>query len=445
MSSEVAVSGASPTVSASSVDEKNVAEAACPPRKLQEARSTRGDENTGQNSAHSSPNQSRPNQSRPDQSGLHQSGSSPSGGSQAGGGQAGGSQSEGNQGRARTSGSKNGSRSERVLYGALDLGTNNCRLLIVEPDGDGFKVRDSFSRIVRLGEGLEQSGALSEEAMDRTIAALKVCAGKIRRARVGRVRCIATEACRKASNGSAFVRRVVRETGLRFEIIDGQAEAELAALGCENLFASSTQAALVFDIGGGSTELTWLQRDGAGPLEIAHVASYPLGVVTLAERYAGPGEYEHGYEPILAECLTALREFSQKISDLDQVDEIQLIGTSGTVTTLAAVHMGLPRYDRQRVDGCIMQMSDMMAVIYDLRQKSRSELAANHCIGVQRADLVLAGCAVMDALYQVFPAERVSVADRGLREGMLMRMMRRDRRRSQYRARRRQKAKRHGA
>lgn len=327
-------------------------------------------------------------------------------------------------------------RGEKTLYAALDLGTNNCRLLIVEPEETGFRVRDSFSRIVRLGEGLEQTGRLSEEAMERTIAALKVCAGKIRRTRVGRVRCIATEACRKAENGTEFVRRVIRETGLRLEIIDGRAEAELAALGCENLFAHHAQAALVFDIGGGSTELTWLVRAETGQLEISDVASFPLGVVTLAERHAGAGEYEHGYEPILDECLAALRGFSENIAGLDTLKEIQLIGTSGTVTTLAAVHMGLPRYDRRQVDGCIMEMSDLMAVIEDLRTKSRSELAANNCIGVQRADLVLAGCAIMDALYQIFPAPRVSVADRGLREGMLMRMIRRDKRRKRYRQRR---------
>ena len=319
------------------------------------------------------------------------------------------------------------------LYAALDLGTNNCRLLIVEPHGRTFRVRDSFSRIVRLGEGLESAGALSDDAMERTIAALKICASKIRRLHVSRIRCVATEACRQAKNGPAFIKRVQRETGLRLEIIDGQTEAKLAALGCENLFEEKATSVLVFDIGGGSTELTWLERGALGKFGVRDVASFPIGVVRLAERHAGAGDYEHGYDAIFDECSGYLKEFATRLGVDGEAGGIQLIGTSGTVTTLAAVHLGLERYDRSRVDGCIMQMSHMMTVISNLKDMSRTQLSENPCIGAQRADLVLAGCAVVDALYQIWPVEQVSVADRGLREGILLRMIRRDRRRGNYR------------
>ncbi len=322
-------------------------------------------------------------------------------------------------------------RGKHSLYAALDLGTNNCRLLIVEPHGRSFRVKDSFSRIVRLGEGLEANGALGEDAMERTIAALKICASKIRRLRVPRVRCVATEACRFAANGTAFIKRVQKETGLRLEIIEGGSEAELAALGCENLFADDAQSVLVFDIGGGSTELTLLGREGGSRFQIRDVASFPLGVVRLAERHAGPGEFDHGYDMIKQECLDVLEGFAAR-QDLRE-GSLQLVGTSGTVTTLAAVHLGLERYDRSRVDGCVMQMTDMMQVVSSLRHKGRSELAQNQCIGVQRADLVLAGCAVLEAIYEIWPTDRVSVADRGLREGILLRMIRRDHRRNRRR------------
>lgn len=322
-------------------------------------------------------------------------------------------------------------RGKKTLYAALDLGTNNCRLLIVEPQGRSFRVKDSFSRIVRLGEGLEANGALSEAAMERTIAALKICASKIRRLHVPRVRCVATEACRYATNGPAFIKRVQKETGLRLEIIDGNNEAELAALGCETLFADQAQSVLVFDIGGGSTELTLLERAGGARFQIKNVASFPLGVVRLAERHSGPGDFDHGYDAIRQECLEILSDFAGQ-QDGD-TGPLQLIGTSGTVTTLAAVHLGLEKYDRSQVDGCIMQMTDMMRVVSDLRSKGRMELAQNQCIGVQRADLVLAGCAVLDAIYEIWPSDSVSVADRGLREGILLRMIRRDSRRNKRR------------
>ena len=324
------------------------------------------------------------------------------------------------------------------FYAALDLGTNNCRLLIVEHDGNnGFLVRDGFSRIVRLGEGLDRAGRLSDNAMERTISALRICASKIRRASVKRMRCVATEACRDADNGAEFIKRVKRETGLSLEIIDGKAEAELAAIGCGSLFNADVDDIILFDIGGGSTEVSRSTRQENGFFKLTDSASLPLGVVRLAERHAGPGPYEHGYEGMLAESEARLKDFMDRQSDIADMRKVQIIGTSGTVTTLAAVQLGLAKYDRKVVDGCTIASRDITRVIGDLRRLSRDELAENPCIGKERADLVLAGCAVLEAIYNRWPVEQFSVADRGLREGLLMRMLAKDKRRTRYRRHRR--------
>ena len=334
-------------------------------------------------------------------------------------------------------GKKGRAPQNRRLYAALDLGTNNCRLLIVERDGnDGFRVRDGFSRIVRLGEGLERTGRLSDDAMNRTIAALRICASKIRRAGISRMRCVATEACRGAENGEAFIQRVKRETGLRLEIIDGKAEAELAAIGCGSLFNPDVDDIILFDIGGGSTEVSRMTRQPNNFFKLVDSASLPLGVVRLAERHAGDGPYEHGYEGMLDESETRLKDFMERQSDITDMARVQIIGTSGTVTTLAAVQLGLAKYDRNVVDGCTIAARDITRVIGDLRQLSRDELAENPCIGKERADLVLAGCAVLEAIYRRWPVTQFSVADRGLREGLLMRMIRKDSRNGRHNARR---------
>ena len=323
-----------------------------------------------------------------------------------------------------------GKASDPKLYAAIDLGTNNCRLLIVEATRSSFRVRDSFSRIVRLGEGLDKDGILSEEAMSRTLSALSICASKIRKAGVARVRCVATEACRNAENGADFVKRVRDETGLILEIIDGKAEAELATVGCGSLFENQADHIIVFDIGGGSTEIMRLDKEASGFFKLSDVASVPIGVVRLAERFGGPGPCDHGYDEMVQEARMQLREFFERQSMITDMEKLQIIGTSGTVTTLAALQLGLAKYDRNAVDGCKITASDVRCVIDDLRAKSRDELAANPCIGEQRADLVLAGCAVLDVIHEHWAVDAFSVADRGLREGILLRMIRRDRRRA---------------
>lgn len=307
------------------------------------------------------------------------------------------------------------------LLAALDLGTNNCRLLVARCEDDGFVVVDSFSRIVRLGEGLARTGRLSERAMSRTVAALRVCARIIARHRVARVRCVATEACRRARNGAAFLGRVERATGLRLEILGNEEEARLALLACLPLVEPGTPAVLMADIGGGSTELVWLARPAPElPAQIALTTSVPLGVVTLSETF-GPEPDAAAYAAMVEAVETRLAaiERTHGIGAQLAPGPMQMLGTSGTVTTLAAIHLGLRHYDRRRVDGLRVHFSALDAVAARLRGMTNVERLALPCIGSGRADLVVAGCAVLDALHRTWPIGALCVADRGVREGIL--------------------------
>lgn len=315
-------------------------------------------------------------------------------------------------------------------YGALDLGTNNCRLLVAAPTQDSFRVVDAFSRIVRLGEGLSRTGELSEAAQERAIAALKICATKLESKKVTRMRLIATEACRGARNGPAFLERVGRETGLQLEIVNRETEAKLAANSCAPLLDRTASGAILFDIGGGSSELAWLGKaadvDGGPPLApVQEWDSMPLGVVTLAERFGGENVTAEIFNAMVEDVLPRVKAFAEKANGAAH-GEIYLLGTSGTVTTLAGIHLELPRYDRRRVDGIWLSHEEVTNVVQKLCATSYAERVANPCIGVQRADLVLAGCAILEAIRQVFPCKRLRVADRGLREGMLVELMRAD-------------------
>jgi exopolyphosphatase/guanosine-5'-triphosphate,3'-diphosphate pyrophosphatase len=314
-----------------------------------------------------------------------------------------------------------------TAYAALDLGTNNCRLLIACPTHDGFRVIDSFSRIIRLGEGLSLTGRMSDAAMTRALSALSVCRDKIRSKRAARLRLIATEACRAAENGSEFCARVRDELGIALEVIDRETEAMLAVTGCLPLLDPQATGAVLFDIGGGSTEIIRLDRDPANPRAAPGISgwvSLPLGVVTLAERHGGTDVTPDLYDTMVAEVGTHLQPFAQAHGD--NLAGVHLLGTSGTVTTVAGIFLNLPRYDRRRVDGIWMTDHDVVATVQRLRAMSYQDRVTNACIGTERGDLVLAGCAILDAIRTAFPCPRLRIADRGLREGMLVQMMRED-------------------
>lgn len=316
----------------------------------------------------------------------------------------------------------------RQAYAALDLGTNNCRLLIARPSGPDFTVIDAFSRVVRLGEGLAMSGRLSDAAMERAMGALHICAEKLRRRNVQLARSVATEACRRAANGAEFIARVRAETGIALDIISAQEEARLAVLGCHVLLDRGTGPAIIFDIGGGSTELVLVEAGGAVP-RIIDWQSVPWGVVSLSDtigRDEGPSGEQRAnrYRAMRRTVLESFAPFAERISGARASTEtIRLLGTSGTVTTLASLHLELTHYDRRAVDGLIVPAPAMRAISDRLSTMPFDERRTLPCIGPDRADLVVAGCAILESILDIWPAAQLGVADRGIREGILRSLM----------------------
>ncbi|WP_245958404.1 Ppx/GppA phosphatase family protein [Pelagibacterium sediminicola] len=344
----------------------------------------------------------------------------------------------GDRGQRWTSAQKpQGPRRRRMpVYAALDLGTNNCRLLIARPTEHGFRVLDGFSRIVRLGEGLSQTGRLSDAAMERTIEALWMCRGKLAQHEGIRTRIIATEACRSAGNSQSFLNRIKREVGLEFEVVDRKTEAELAVIGCADLIDSDASGALLFDIGGGSSELAWLDFRGGRPKNRGKTASsirswqsLPVGVVSIAEKFGGVDVTPEIFEAMVDYVAGHLRQFRgrEKLRAMLVSHPIPFLGTSGTVTTLAGLHLGLDRYERAKVDGLWMRSEDVDATMRVLLAMNYERRMGNPCIGRERADLVIPGCAIFEAIRREWPCQRIRVADRGLREGILISMMSEDR------------------
>jgi exopolyphosphatase/guanosine-5'-triphosphate,3'-diphosphate pyrophosphatase len=322
-------------------------------------------------------------------------------------------------------------RVDQPCFAALDLGTNNCRLLIATPTGKSFRIVEAYSRIVRLGDGLSRTGRLDPDAMARAMAALKICAERVRRRNVVKIRAVATQACRAAENGSEFVDAVERDTGLQLQIILPEEEARLSVAGCLNLLDYGASAALVVDVGGGSTELSWVDltdpnfrnAPGLGNMPVRAWVSTPLGVVTLAERFPEPARASEAWFRAMVdhvkEQIGAFRG-ADSFRPVFEAGRAQLIGTSGAITSLAGMHLGLKRYERSRVDGLWLRRSDCEAAADKLMALDLEARAAEPCIGRDRADLVLAGAAILQAVQELWPCERVRVADRGLREGILL-------------------------
>jgi exopolyphosphatase/guanosine-5'-triphosphate,3'-diphosphate pyrophosphatase len=316
-------------------------------------------------------------------------------------------------------------------YAALDLGTNNCRLLIARPSGQrDFTVIDAFSRVVKLGEDLATTGRLSDAAMDRALGALSICADKLKRRKVRLARSVATEACRRAVNGSDFIERVRRETGIVLDIISAEEEARLAVLGCHILLEQGEGPAVIFDIGGGSTELVLLEPGAPETRRVPRILdwqSVPWGVVSLTDT-VGRGENCDAaraarYGEMRRIVSDSFAPFAERVAGAAAQDDIRLLGTSGTVTTLASLHLELPQYDRKAVDGLIVPAQSMRTISATLSQMSPAQRSELPCIGQDRADLVVAGCAILESILDLWPADRLGVADRGIREGILRSLM----------------------
>ena len=326
---------------------------------------------------------------------------------------------------------------KNAAFGAVDLGTNNCRLLVAKPTDDGFSVIDSYSRVVRLGAGLSSTGSLAQSSMDAAVEAIRVCADKMKHRGVRRWRCIATQACRQADNGAEFMARVKAETGLSFEIISPRVESRLAVMGCLSLADMSKDVVLVVDIGGGSSELSWVDVRKLKQGEdhrvhrppISAWASLPAGVVTLSEAIPEIGDSPEALAERYAAMKAHVFDLIQKAGCETRFTKAfaagkgHIIGTSGTITSLAGIHLGLPYYQRNKVDGLWMNSAHAISISRRMAALPVDERAKEPCIGHDRASLLVAGCAIMDVLLELWPAQRIRVADRGLREGMLMGLM----------------------
>jgi len=332
---------------------------------------------------------------------------------------------------------------DSTLYAALDLGTNSCRMLIARPRGSQFQVVDSFSKTVQLGVGLEASGRLSRVSMVRTIQALRICEKKIEKHGVTRMRLVATEACRRARNAKDFIRQVRRETGLALEIIAPEDEARLAVISCAPLVSPKTEQLLVVDIGGGSTELVWIDLSGVNPADrpraimrlhagfapmgdgaarVVDWISVPLGVATLKDQFADVDDDAARFALMSWFFEENLSSFSPYNAEHPR-EGFQIIGTSGTVTTVAASFLGLRRYDRAKVDGLRMTSDQIDTVIRDYLFLGPEGRRTDPRIGRDRHSLIMSGAAILQALMRIWPTDRLSVADRGLREGLLYAQM----------------------
>ncbi|HMS95725.1 MAG TPA: Ppx/GppA phosphatase family protein [Tabrizicola sp.] len=330
------------------------------------------------------------------------------------------------------------------LYAALDLGTNSCRMLVAQPLGSQFVIVDSFSKSVQLGARLEATGRLSRTSMGRTIQALRICEKKLQAHKVRRMRLVATEACRRARNAKDFLRQVRRETGLTLEIITPEEEARLAVISCAPLVSPTTEQLLVVDIGGGSTELVWIDLaavapedrpkaimrlhmgfDAQGEGAVARVVdwiSVPLGVATLKDQFIDVDDDAARFALMSWFFEEHLAKFSPYNAENPRLG-FQIIGTSGTVTTVAASFLGLRRYDRTKVDGLEMSSQQIDQVIREYLSLGPEGRRNDPRIGRDRQSLIMSGAAILQALMRIWPTDRLSVADRGLREGLLYAQM----------------------
>lgn len=311
-------------------------------------------------------------------------------------------------------------------YAAIDLGTNSCRLVVATPTTTSFRVVETFSKVVRLGEGIINDNQLSTQAMRRTINALKVCRGVINEySPIVASRFVATAACRRAKNVTQFVEMAKRDAGIELEVISSKEEARLSVVGCLPLLNRNIKRVLVFDIGGGSTQISLARVTDYGKTFIEGFVSLPYGVVTISEAFAGHEMSTLEYSTVVDRTQNILKEFEEKhhINEAIANQEIQVIGTSGTVTVIGAVHLKLPRYNRSAVDGIAISAPDVTATVNKIKTMGAEGRCKHPCIGQSKSDLTLAGCAIIEALTTFWPISEITVADRGIREGILLDMM----------------------
>lgn len=333
----------------------------------------------------------------------------------------------------RTSNRKHPKSNGQPIIAAIDLGTNSCRLLVAKIEGQTFRVIDSFSRVVRLGEGIQSTNMLTNDAIERTVEALKICKTKVVQNSVEIIRAVTTEACRRAGNSDLLIQRVQEEAGISLEVITPEEEARLALSGCAGILNSRIPYAIAFDIGGGSTEVMWLRineprrlhRRRFPIIEVIDCISLPYGVVTMSDYYSSRERASNVYHEIRKEVSSRLIDFSQRNGIFNHLEKrrIQMIGTSGTVTTLAAINMGLEKYDRRLIDGVFLNVFDIHNICKSIFDMTLEERSLHPCIGTGRSDLVIMGTSILEGICDTWPVQKLRVADRGVREGILMELM----------------------
>lgn len=325
---------------------------------------------------------------------------------------------------------------DQLNIAAIDLGTNSCRLLVARADESNLKIIDSYSKIIRLGEDIHQTKKLSRQAINRAIDSLAICIQKINKHNVKLLRCVTTEACRQALNAADFIEEVKEKVGIKLEIINPSEEAYLAITGCSSLLSNQASYALAFDIGGGSTELLWMKVYSAPEsdkqiyhnIEVIDCISLPFGVVTLSEGYGAHASHPKAYEDTRERILQKLAVFCEKNSILNYVkqNQVQMIGTSGTVTTLAAIFLELTKYERKLIDGFMIETQALIGICRDILAMEEKDRLNHPCIGVERASFIVMGAAILEGIISMWPITSTVIADRGVREGILIDLLHKD-------------------
>lgn len=308
------------------------------------------------------------------------------------------------------------------VFAAIDLGTNSCRLLVGKYDGH-LRIIDSYSKVVRLGENIQLNNELSQEAIERTLKALQICMEKVLGNRVTHLRAVTTEACRRASNSYDLLNRAKSELNLELEVITSHEEANLAISGCANMFQRNIPYVIAFDIGGGSTEVMWVKlKEGTPNFEVIDLISLPFGVVTLSDQFGSFATSPQIYTQIREKVAHDLDAFAARnnIQRFMEKKQVQMVGTSGTVTTLAAIHLKLQRYDRYMIDGIYLRMENIREITQYVLNMPVKQRNLHPSIGVGRSDLVITGSAILEGICDTFEVPYIRVADRGVREGILM-------------------------
>jgi len=290
---------------------------------------------------------------------------------------------------------------------AIDLGSNTLR--VVEMDCESGERINAYEKVVRTAKGLVSSGLIAQENTQRVIDALKE-AQQIINFKAHNIKAVTTEAIRRADNGEAVLAQIQEQTGVMFEIISGEKEAKYTLIGVQNRLAKlyiDARSFVLFDLGGGSTELTFVQ--GAN----VHSKSFPVGIVTLSEKYVNFDAMEKALDAELKE----LKNFTQNYTQIKS-----FIATAGTPTTLAAFHQGLDyaAYDHKKINGTTLNTTQIDALYKKLLEMRSDERA--FWVGEGRSDLIIAGIIIFKKILDMMGFSETIVVDDGLREGVALSM-----------------------